>query len=61
LTEQNVTGGSVLLFVASSTASQSNLTKAYYFKLFHNKQMNSINFLQKEQPNNLKDVLCWAD
>jgi hypothetical protein len=48
LTEQKVTSDSVVLFVASSTASQSNLTKDYYFKLFHNKQMNSINFLQKE-------------
>ena len=43
LTEQKKTGDSVLLFVASSTASQ----------LINSKQSNYINFPQKEKTNNL--------
>ena len=38
-----------MLFVASSTASQFHLTLAYYFELFNGKQLNYINFLQKEK------------
>ena len=47
-TEQERTGDSVLLFVASSTASQFHFTLAYYFELFNSKQLNYINLLQKE-------------
>jgi hypothetical protein len=56
LTEQKKTGDSVLLFVASSTASQFHFTLAYYFELFNSKQLNYINFLQKEKPTIFKDV-----
>jgi len=47
LTEQKKTGDSVVLFVASSTASQFHFTQAYYFKLFNSKQPNYNNFPQK--------------
>ena len=49
--EQKKTGDSVVLFVASSTASQFNFTQAYYFELFISKQMNNINSIQKEKTN----------
>jgi hypothetical protein len=56
LTEQKKTGDCVVLFVASSTASQFNFPWVYYFECFNNKQLNYINFLQKEKPTNFKDV-----
>jgi hypothetical protein len=56
LTEQKKTGDSVVLFVASSTASQCHFTLAYYFELFNSKQLNYINVLQKEKPNIFKHV-----
>jgi hypothetical protein len=48
LTEQKGTGDSVLLFVASSTASHFHCTLACCFELFNSKQLNYIIFLQKE-------------
>jgi len=56
LTEQKKTADSILLFVDSSTASQFHFTLAYYFELFNNKQLNYINFLQKEKPTVFKAV-----
>ena len=50
LAEQKETGDSVVLFVASSTASQFHFTLACYFELFNSNQMHSINFTQKEKP-----------
>ena len=54
--EEKETGDSVMLFVASSTASQFHCTLAYYFELFNNKQLNYINFLQKGKPTVFKDA-----
>jgi len=50
LAEQKKTGDCVLLFVASSTASQFHFTLGYYFELFNSRQLNYFNFLQKEKP-----------
>ena len=56
MTEQKKTGDSVVLFVASSTASQFHCTLGYYFKLLNSKQPHSINFLQLEKPTTVKEV-----
>ena len=56
LTEKKKTGDSVVLFVASSTASQFNFTQAYDFEILQqNLKYNS--FLHKEKSTNFKDVL----
>ena len=49
MTEQKKTGDSVVLFVASSTASQFHFTQVYYFEFFTSKQRNYHNFLKKEK------------
>ena len=56
MAEQKKTGDCVLLFVASSTASQFHFTSGYYFELFNSKQLNYFNFLQKEKPTVFKVV-----
>ena len=56
LTEKKKTGDSVVLFVASSTASQFNFTQAYDFEILQqNLKYNS--FLHKEKSTIFKDVL----
>jgi hypothetical protein len=44
LTVQKKTDDSVVLFVASSTASQFHCTLAYYFELFDNKNLKKLQF-----------------
>ena len=56
LPEHKKTGDSVVLFVASSTASHFHFTSAYYFEFFHIKQLKYINILQKEKPTIFKQV-----
>ena len=56
MTEQKETGDSVVLFVASSTASLFSYTLTCYFKTFNSKQPKYINFLQKKKSTIFKDI-----
>jgi hypothetical protein len=59
-TEQKKTGDCVVLFVASSTASQFHCTLAYCFELFNGKQLNYINFEQMQNQLIKKQYFWWT-